>query len=386
MWWQLKTYSPALIGYSCPSSYLGGMVVALLLFSRTFVSAQRDSCQDNLSQANQLYEKGKLSQVIAVLGDCPYDRDQSQSFRRTALNLSTEAYIFMDSTSLAQYTLLKLLQVDPFYKINAEIPEMRYLRQQVISFPCAEISGSFGPILFTSAQFLSSTTLPSASITSLEQIFKSADGDYDISWGFQGGVDIGMALYRHSNFDLHFGVTVSRYSFRYLMQLENVESQNGEFDNASLFVAEKHLWLRAPVYLSLNLVPRDEIVNRHFIPYLKLGGSFDYLLSNTAKLSTLKLTYQSDPTAAIVSPSEYIGNYRKSNTFSVIGGAGLKLHLHRLFFLMDAQYTYTLQNLRNTNSDQLIIQKFTYVDNDFKLSNLSLNFGLGVFLFRAKVR
>jgi hypothetical protein len=53
---------------------------------------------------------------------------------------------------------------------------------------------------------------------------------------------------------------------------------------------------------------------------------------------------------------------------------------------MDAQYTYTLPNLRNTNSDQLIIQKFAYVDNDFKLSNLSLNFGLGVFLFRAKVR
>ena len=385
MWWQLKTYSPALVGYSCPSSYLGGMVVVILLFGCTAVSAQRDSCQDNLSQANQLYEIGKLSQVIAVLGSCPYDRDQSRSFRRTALNLSTEAYIFMDSTSLAQHTLLKLLQVDPFYKINAEIPEMRYLRQQVVSFPCAEISGSFGPILFTSAQFSSSTTVPGASMISREQILKSADGDYDIDWAFQGGIDIGMALYRHSNFDLHFGVTVSRYSFRYLMQLENVESQNGEFDNASLFVAEKHLWLRAPVYLSLNLVPRDEMVNRHLIPYLKLGGSFDYLLSNTAKLSTLKLTYQSDPTS-IVSPVEYIGDYRKSNTFSVIGGAGLKLHLHRLFFLMDAQYTYTLPNLRNTNSDQLIIQKFAYVDNDFKLSNLSLNFGLGVFLFRAKVR
>jgi hypothetical protein len=385
MWWQLKTYSPALVGYSCPSSYLGGMIVALLLFSSTFVSAQRDSCQDNLSQANQLYEIGKLSQIIAILGDCPYDRDQSRSFRRTALNLSTEAYIFMDSTRLAQHTLLKLLQVDPFYKINAEIPEMRYLRQQVVSFPCAEISGSFGPILFTSAQFSSSTTVPGVTLISRKQSFKGVDGDYDIDWGFQGGVDIGIALYRHSNFDLHFGANVSRYSFRYLMQLENVESPNGEYDNASLFVAEKHLWLRAPVYLSLNLVPRDEIVNRHLIPYLKLGGSFDYLLSNTAKLTTLKLTYQSDSTV-IVSPAQKIGDYRKSTTFSIIGGAGLKLHLHRLFFLMDAQYTYTLQNLRNTTNDPLTIQKFAYADNDFKLSNLSLHFGLGFFLFRARVR
>ena len=373
MWWELK---------SKPSKT---KVLILLFFWSTLTYGQIDSCLERLSQASQLYEKGKLSQVIQTLGTCPYDRGQSRVTRRNALNLMAETYVFMDSTRLAQRALLELLQIDPFYKVKEEIPEMRYLRQQVINYPGVEISGFFGVYLFSKPYFKSTEVFPGANLANRKYSFKGADGDFDIDWGYQAGAEIGLALHRHSRFDLHVGANISRYSFRYLMELENVINPAAESGRADLFVAEKHLWLRVPLYLSYSLVPREEIVNRYLIPYIKFGGSFDHLVRGTAKLPALNLKYANiaDPYTA---SSQRIDSYRNSNTISALLGAGLKLHLRRGFFLLDAQYTQTLQNLRKEKVERLVIEDYRYVDNDFTLGNLSLRLGVGVFLFNAKVK
>ncbi|AEE49069.1 hypothetical protein [Haliscomenobacter hydrossis] len=371
MWWELNIRR-------------GGLAGLLLLWASLSYS-QIDSCLERLSQASQLYEKGKLSQVIQTLGTCPFDRGQNRVTRRTALNMAAEAYIFMDSTRLAQGALLELLHIDPFYKVNQEIPEMRYLRQQVINYPGVEISGFFGVYLFSKPNFKSAEVFPGATLANRKYSFKGADGDFDIDWGYHAGTEVGLALNRHSRFDLHVGVNISRYSFRYLMELENVTNPTGELDRAALFVAEKHIWLRAPLYLSYNLVPRAEIVNRYLIPYIKFGGSYDHLVRGTAKLPALNLKY-SNISVPLVASSQRIDRFRNSNTVSALVGAGLKLHLRRVFFLLDAQYTQTLQSLRKEKAERLVIDDFHYVDNDFTLGNLSLRLGIGVFLFDAKVK
>lgn len=359
--------------------------ISLLLLTCRISWGQVDSCQERLIQASQLYEKGKLSQVIQTLANCLYNHDESRVTRRNALNMAAESFIFMDSVSLAQRTLLELLRLDPFYKVNKDIPEMRYLREQVVTYPCVEISGFFGPNVLTRANFQSAMVYPGGMLASRKFSLKGVDDDFDVSWGFNAGIEFGLALDRRSNFDLHFGLDVSRYTFRYVQEMDNVPNFDKELDRARLFIAEKHFWLRAPLFLSFNLVPRESIVERHVIPYLKIGGSYDHLLRQTAKLSSLKLSFPPDDTST-TNPGTRIGDYRQSGNFSVLAGAGVKLHLHRFFLLLDAQYSQMLRNLRNTNAARLSIEDYRYVDNDFTLSNFSLRLGFGVFLFRAKVK
>lgn len=358
---------------------------ACLLLTQLGAWGQVDSCQERLIQASQLYEKGKLSQVIQTLGNCLYNPDESRVTRRNVLNLATESFIFMDSVSLAQRTLLELLRLDPFYKVNKDIPEMRYLREQVVTYPCVEISVFFGPNLLTRANFQSAEVYPGGTLASRKYSLKGVDDDFDVSWGFNAGMDFGLALDRHSNFDLHFGLDVSRYTFRYVQEMDNVPNFDKELDRARLFIAEKHLWLRTPLYLSFNLVPRESIVNRRLIPYLKIGGSYDHLLRQSAKLSSLKLSFPPDD-ASISKSGIRVGDSRQSSNFSILAGAGIKLHLHRFFVLLDAQYSQMLRNLRDTEAERLLVDEYRYVDNDFTLSNLNFRLGIGVFLFQAKVK
>lgn len=346
---------------------------------------QIDSCQERLIQASQLYEKGKLSQVIQTLGSCMYNHDESRVTRRSALNMATQSFIFMDSVALAQRTLLELLRMDPFFQVDEDIPEMRYLREQVVTYPCLEVSAYFGPYLLTRAEFQSALVHPGGSLTSRKFSLKGIDDDFDVSWGFNTGLDVGIALDRRSNFDLHLGLNVSRYAFRYIQEMDNVPNFDNEPDQARLFVAEKHFWLRVPLGLSFNLVPREEIVKRHLIPYLTVGGSYDILLRQAAKLSSLKLNFPPDATA-IVSTGQKIGDYRESSNISLQAGAGIKLHLQRSFLLFDLQTSHMLRNLRRSEGTRLSIDEYRYVDNDFTLNNLSIRLGMGVFLFRAKVK
>lgn len=378
MRWKLNIPS----GNGCLRSL--GLFCCWMLFC-VGLQGQVDSCQERLIQASQLYERGKLSQVIWTLGNCLYNHDESRVTRRTALNMATESYIFMDSVRMAQRTLLELLRMDPFYRINEDIPEMRYLREQVVTYPCLEMSGFFGPYLLTRAAFQSSAVYPGATLLSRNYSLKGIDGDFDASWGFTAGLDFGFALDQRSNFDLHLGLNVSRYAFRFIQEMDQVPNFDDEPDRAQLFVAEKHFWLRAPLYVSFSLVPREEIVKRHLIPYLKLGGSYDHLLRQTAKLSSLKLSFPPDE-SALVDTGIKIGDYRQTSNFSVLAGAGIKLHLRRSFFLFDVQYIRMLRNLRRTEGDRLSIQDYRYVDNDFTLSNLSFRVGVGAFLFKAKVK
>ncbi len=360
-------------------------LTSFLVLTYVLSWGQVDSCQERLIQASQLYEKGKLSQVIRTLSTCLYNHDQSRVTRRTALNMAAESFIFMDSVRLAQRTLLELLRLDPFFQVNKDIPEMRYLREQVVTYPCLEISGFFGPNVLTRADFQSALVYPGGDLISREYSLKGVDNDFDVSWGFMAGAELGVALDRRSNFDLHFGINVSRYSFRYIQEMDNVPNFDNELDRARLFIAEKHFWLRTPLYLSFNLVPRESIVNRRLIPYLKIGGSYDHLLRQSAKLSSLKLSFPPDD-ASISKSGTRVGDSRESNNFSILAGAGIKLHLHRFFLLLDAQYSQMLRNLRNTEAERLLVDEYRYVDNDFTLSNLNFRLGIGVFLFRAKVK
>lgn len=346
---------------------------------------QIDSCQERLIQASQLYEKGKLSQVIQTLGSCMYNHDESRVTRRSALNMATESFIFMDSVRMAQRTLLELLRMDPFFQVDEDIPEMRYLREQVVTYPCLEVSAYFGPYLLTRAEFQSALVHPGGTLTSRKFSLKGIDDDFDVSWGFNTGLDVGIALDRRSNFDLHLGLNVSRYAFRYIQEMDNVPNFDNVTDQARLFVAEKHFWLRVPLGLSFNLVPREEIVKRHLIPYFKIGGSYDILFRQTAKLSSLKLNFPPDDENRVDS-GRRIGDYRESSNISIQAGAGLKLHLRRTFFLFDLQTSHMLRNLRRSEGTRLSIDEYRYVDNDFTLNNLSIRLGVGVFLFRAKVK
>lgn len=356
-----------------------------LLLAQLGAWGQVDSCQERLIQASQLYEKGKLSQVIRTLGNCLYNHDENRVTRRTALNMAAESFIFMDSVRLAQRTLLELLHLDPFYQVNKDIPEMRYLREQVVAYPCLEISGYFGPNVLTRADFQSALVYTGGTLASRKFSLKGVDDDFDVSWGFTAGLEMGVSLDRRSNFDLHFGLNVSRYTFRYIQEMDNVPNFDNELDRARLFIAEKHFWLRAPLFVSFNLVPRESIVDRYLIPYLKIGGSYDHLLRQSAKLSSLKLSFPPDGTST-VDPGTRIGDYRQSSNFSILAGAGIKLHLHRFFLLLDAQYSHMLRNLRDITAERLTIDDYRYVDNDFTLSNFSFRLGFGVFLFRAKVK
>jgi hypothetical protein len=355
----------------------------LLLLLLTTGGMAQSACQEQLSRARRLYEEGRLEEVEGILESCMHSTSMSRPIRREMLALLQEVYIFLDDRSMADSVHLELLRLDPFFRQNVEIPEVRYLQNSFETYPVATYGLRLGAYLFSRPIIDQHyTAFPDLSVGGVT--YKRRNDD---QYGWTANADISFNLFR-SSIELATGIGLSNIYMRRNFTFLNARTLSGEQLPADLSFLERQRWTQIPLLIQVNGLPRSKIIQSRFIPYLLVGGSWEFMVKHAAQAIGPEINFPGDvdDRSASIIPT---GDQRRRFNFAFLAGLGGKFRFKQSFVLLDVRYHRLLQNVADGTdrfANERLLNTFNYVDNDFKLYSLNINVGAGLFLFRSKKR
>lgn len=353
-----------------------------LVMGSTCILAQSE-CQEQLSQARRLYEQGQLEQVELALESCIHSSTLSRPVRREMLALLQETYLFLDQKDQADSVHLELLRLDPFFRQNTEIPEVKYLQNSFETYPVATYGLRLGGYLFSRP--LIDQQFTAFSDLQLDEVnYKRRNDD---QYGWTVNADVSFNLFR-SNVELATGIGLSNIYLRRNFTFQNARTLSGDQEVAELSFLERQRWTQIPLLLQINGLPPRKIIQSRFIPYLVLGGSSEFLVKRAAQAIGPEIDFAGDANdrSASIIPTR---DQRRRFNFGLIAGLGGKFRFKQSYVLLDVRYHRLLQNVTdktNRFSNDRLLNTFNYVDNDFKLYSININVGAGLFLFHSKKR
>lgn len=342
----------------------------------------QDSGEERYELAQDLYEEGRLNQVIDTLR--PFF-DSASSRQSDILSLSAATYAFLDQTPLAKQQLLKLFNLNPFYQLDQSIPELRYLQDELVIYPKYIFQFQGGVYIYNRPWFIDKKQADNIQVLSEKYALDPGD-----PIGTFAELTVAKALWPEGLY-LYSGIGLSRYSFRYTGKYGNVTNPAGDPDQVTFSFREKHWWFHAPVYLKKHfLLPDKSFREQIFIPYAYGGFSLDFMSRRTASWSDIRLVYES---AANEPPNTYsdidIRRLRKAFNYSLLFGGGIEARsgYHVGFLEVGlAQNFRNLQRGENTDLAQQIEDTFYYQGSDFSLTNIHITVGYSRYFFGASER
>lgn len=362
------------------------LILFLLFITPTIpvFGQENKTCTEKLITAQRRYEQGRLYDVVAGLRQCVGDESVSRPIRREILALLQETYLFLDNNDLADSIHLELLRLDPFFKQNTEVPEVRYLVDQYETYPIATYGLRLGVYAITrplvDQEF---KAFPDLDIQELN--YKRRNDDL---YGWTANADISFNLFR-SSVEIATGIGLSNIYLRRNFQLGNARLPGREEQApASLSFLERQRWTQLPFLIQINAVPRSKIIHSRFIPYFFVGGASEYLIKRFAQAIGPEIDFSgeaNDRSASLIG----IGDQRKRFNFAILAGFGGKFRYKRSYISLDIRYHRLLQNISsdtNRFTNERLLNTFNYADNDFRLHSLNFSAGVGLFLFRSKRR
>ncbi len=356
-------------------------LLGLLAFFPLSGNAQSE-CQKNLEISHELYENGLLEEVVHRLRFCAFNKNLIRPLRREILNLLTQTYLFLNEEEEARKCYEELLALDPFNRIDPRIPEIKYLADQYETFPSTTYSAFWG-IQLVSRPITLQIMTPNGVVK--KDINFQRETEDPLGW--HAGFNVAFKLF-NSNVDASLGYTHAKYSYRYNARLEQIiGAESGILGNADLTFAEQHRWSQFSLSLVYQLVPREKIIHRVFIPFIHAGISTNVLHKTSAQIIAPSLTFPEMPEDDTNSGIIDIGDLRNQMTTSLILGGGVRLHLKRAFFQIDLRYYRFLSNLaneENRNNSELLRDTFHYIDDDFVVNSAAFGVGMGFYLFKSQ--
>ncbi len=349
----------------------------------TFTLYGQSPCEKALQLAREDYSKGRLEEVITHLLGCAHDPEVSRPLRRNMLGLLVEAYIFLDELDLAELTYAELLRLDPFFRLNDSIPELRNLGNAFSTYPVTTYSVSTG-LYFRSIPIVQQMFSPDEVIVRNVSYNRQSEDLF----GWTAGANVQFNFY-NTNFDFGIGYGLSNIFFRYTAELENALHPNGERTNATFSFLEKQRWNQFPVTLSYNFVPKSKIIHTRFIPYVYAGIAWEVLIRKSAEANGPAIEFSSGDPQRFSTDMISLREHRNRFNFGFVGGAGVRLHVKRFFFSLEGKYNRLLKNITKENarfSNTELTQNFNYADDDFTLQSFGLAIGAGVYLFNSPKR
>jgi len=95
-----------------------------LAFQQTM--AQTTSCAQTIRLATSVYEQGRLHELPDLLKNC-LNSGFTQQERVTAYKLLTLSYIYLEEPEKADESMLKLLETNPYFEINAAVDPAEFI-------------------------------------------------------------------------------------------------------------------------------------------------------------------------------------------------------------------------------------------------------------------
>jgi hypothetical protein len=328
---------------------LSSFIFLLLAFTVPALSQQQD-CATKIQEAQRYYDQGIIEEIPSMLAPC-----MEEGFTRTqkieAYKLIIMSYLFNENQFEAEKTMLEFLKKYPEYEIMPNDPvEFVYLfdsyrTASVFSF------GVIGGINLTDPRIIEPFTALDKTEAVLENRMRP---------GFQIGLGVERYLSRKFLINLEAYFALNKYEFS-----DKVTTRT-----------------------SLSYVTFTESLYKIEVP---LTFSYEFTIEKThlivrAGFSAAKITGVSgqperkfaEDAQALTSGDIDISSHRQDFLYSGIVGAGVRYKVPRGIVSLDLRATVGINNIVNKASrysNETLINRYYYVDDDFSLNTISLSIG-----------
>lgn len=325
------------------------LILILFLVSSGVVLAQED-CSVLLKQAEKFYVDGAIDSIPGLIEPC-LKSGFSTKEKLQAYRLFILINLYNDKQDKAEEYMLKLLNFEPEYEVNRSIEEPEFLSL----FDSYQTSPLWAYGFYAGVNFANIITTEEYGVNNLNKP---------------------SALISSSGLSYHFGLKYNRFlldkvelNIGFQFAQNKYKNTKSEFDFTNISFEETQTRLSFPVTVNYDL-KKGKIK-----PFVRAGISFGYLLNAKAKVIR---SYTDNSHAEIKGTDVELKQFRNPfNIWAIIGG-GLKYKVKRGNIFLDIKYNLGLFNQVKTNArydNSELIYKYYYLDNNFKINNLSVSLG-----------
>ncbi|HAS46035.1 MAG TPA: hypothetical protein DCS93_36470 [Microscillaceae bacterium] len=350
-----------------------GMVLLLSIHLVANADPKEKDCAKTLEEAKAAYEEGRINDVPNILNDCMdvfednkvrkgnFDRNQ----KIEAYRLLSLTYLYLNEEDNAEKTLLKLLKLEPEYRLkNNEPSEFKNLYGNFRVRPVLAFGGKGGGnIMRFNVSKTFSTNNP-----------QSSTETYTSGVGFQIGGAVELPLNKK------LGLFLETY-----FSGRNYTLNNELFGYASTNYEETQSWIEIPLGVRYNLGDKYNF-SGHLKPYVFAGVSTGLLL-NASTVVIRRDRVSSEELREVTGTAIPVTNLRNSLNISALFGAGVELKQGRGYLVLDVRYYMGLMNAVNAQqrySINELIFKYGHIDNDFKINNIAISVGYMYPIYKPK--
>lgn len=350
--------------------------------------AQELNCAKQLERARDAYRAGKPEKVEAILRDClvgGLSREEATEARK----LLTVTYSLEDNAA-TDSAFHDLFSRNPEFKIDlteaTDPAELIYLYEEFHTDPRLWIRFE-GGLNRSQPRLLQAygTGLTSVNGRELYPEGPTTLYQYDPQLGYQAGVTLAVPIFSR-NIRLNVGAKYAsiRYQGDFTI-LTNLNDQIlpvfdlGDSEAYNLEFTENQQLFQIPIFISLDM---DRWSQYNF----EKNAVVPFFYGGVTVMSLLQADFESiSRTGGINIGANDRTEARNEQNIAFTMGGGLKVKVFGTHLLLDARYSYWLKNVvdpaERYSNDQLLY-RFGYVDNDFTYSVFSVGVGYEVPFYR----
>ena len=354
----------------------------LLLFSfPIFSQTESQDCRILLKKAQHDFEIGKIDRAKERISGC-LDRSITEALQKEILDLFIEISLFSDDKANAEEYYLDLKKIDPFYRLNKLVPEMRYLAGRFETYPSTTYS-FFASVFFYSRPFDLEASPIGTTVQNLD--FSRERGD-PLGWFIGGNAEFNL---NNSDWDASIGYAFVQQGYHYTADVKQAlydETMEIRSDAELTFREQQH---RSQFNLGLIYqFNKKNRFDRRFSPFVQVRVGINILHPKSAKIHEPIIHFpafdDSKKDAAIV-----LTDIRQPVNFSIQGSTGIRFRvIDRLFFQTGITYQRMLGNFVNADAENLVYKElrdnFNFQDDNFNLHHLGIFFGGGYYFFKTR--
>lgn len=331
---------------------------ATFLIGATHVQGQNlDDCEAVLNQATEEFNAGHFYGIPGLLHGC-LSKNQRPAWRQRAYILLAETYLLLDDPIGAERSYLEVLKANPEFVTDAgrDPIDLVYLSSKFTATPIFSIYGQLG-----------GNVSPANSIHARSTYAGAGSGSYKLRGGFNFGCGVEFHYDENLGASLEANYMFTAYQF----------DQAGIFGRDNLSVIDRQSWVKLPLTI------RFSDAAGKYRPYGYVGYSVDILMSDRGSITYSDRNFTDGRIIPDERESPVLNFKPKRNILnrSFILGGGVKYKLGLEYAFIDLRYSIGLTNLvkventieRNNPEDPAFT--WGYVDNLFKLNNLSVSVG-----------
>ena len=338
-------------------------LIAIMMQSVFSLKAQ-DDCGGKLLQAQKLYKQGIIEEIPGMLKPC-IESGFTRIQRNEAYKILILTYLFDGNQLEAENTMIEFLKKNPEYEVMPNDPdEFVSLFESFRTLSVFSFGLKFGTN-FTNPRVIEPYTAGNIYSTKSKNITG-------------GGYHFGVSLNRYiaRNIFLNFGINYVHSSYKFVDDFTiDISNENSDIIQLDKFTVEL-----------------KEYINSYEFPF-SVGYEFEYgglnYFLRTGFSYCMVSNASAVPTKDVIGAKISMTDFRKSGIFFYHFGVGAKYKVPRGYLVMDIRYQYGLNNIVKVDrryENPELLQKYSYLDDDYALTSLSLSFGYYFSFYQPKKR